>query len=407
MKSYKFKARDKNGNVKEGVIKADSHEQARARFRDMGMILISLKEQGGGDGGGFMSAFAKMFAKVKLSELMIFTRQMAALSNAGIPLVASLKSLETTTENKAFRAVLADVRKDIEAGASFSNALKKHPKVFSNIYSSSISAGEASGSLPEVLMRLAFTIERDKETRDRIKQAMGYPIIIIVVIIIALFVIGIVIIPKFESMFLMFNVDELPVVTQILMTTSAIMRGYWYLFMVAVVIGVFLFKHLLTIPVFKYMFDNVVLRLPVLGELYKKISLGRFTRTIATLVRSGVPIIETIELASKTTNNVVLNKAMNNIKEKVKEGRSIAVSMSEETVFPPMIIQMVSAGEESGRIDELMEMVADFYDNETDIMVKNLTTLIEPILLMFIAGIVVVLALGIFLPLWNLQSSIK
>jgi len=303
--------------------------------------------------------------------------------------------------------LLEEVRRDIEAGSSFSASLGKHPKVFDPIYCSTIKAGEASGSLPEVLSRLAIALEKDQETRSRIKQALSYPIIVLAVIVFAVLAVGIFVLPKFTSLFRSFGVDDLPIFTRILMVASHIMRNYWYLIVIAIVGGISGLRAAIKTHVGKQIFDRVVLKIFVFGPLYVRICMSRFARTIATLVKSGVPIVETLDLSGKTTDNVVLFSAMENIKEKVKEGKGISASMSEEPIFPDMIVQMVAAGEESGRVDELMEMVADYYEREADIVIKNLTTLLEPMLLVFIAGIILVLALGIFLPLWNLQSSFR
>jgi type II secretory pathway component PulF len=402
MKNYQFKARDKVGKVKEGVIKADSPQSATQHFKDMGMILISLKEKKSSE-----SIFSKfnLGGSVKIKDIMIFTRQMYALCVAGLPLVNSLKSLENSSSNKYFCSILTAVRRDIESGSSFSASLAKYPKVFDNIFCSSIKAGEASGSLPEVLRRLAISVEKDADTREKIKQAMSYPVIILCVIVLALFAIGLFVIPQFENLFKSFGVDELPIFTRILLTTSNIMKRFWYICIFGMFVFVGVFKYCLQTPVGKAIADAVLLKTPIFGSLYVKISMSRFGRTVATLVKSGVPIVETLDLAARTSNNGILFRSMIGVKEKVKEGKGIAASMGEETMFPDMIVQMVAAGEEAGRVDELMEMVADYYESEADIVIKNLTTLLEPFLLIFIAGMVLVLALGIFMPLWQLQSS--
>ncbi len=403
MANFKFKARERTGKLKEGSIKADSAEQARVHFKEQGMILISLNEVAD---KGALSAQMNFFSGVNLKDIMLFTRQMYALCLAGLPLVSGIKSLEGTCSNLKLKRILGEVRHDIESGASFSAALAKHPKTFDNVYCSSVSAGEASGALPEVMSRLAVSIEKDQETKSRIKQALSYPAIIVFVIIAALVVIGIFVIPRFESMFASFGVDELPQVTKILMFSSKALRQYWYYCLAAVVIGGVAFAKILQTANGRKIFDICILKAPIFGPLIVKISMSRFSLTVATLVKSGVPIVETIDLGARTSGNVVLQGAILNVREKIKEGKNIAVAMAGESIFPPMIVQMVAAGEEAGRLDELMEMVAEYYDKETEIVVKNMTTLIEPILLMFMAAIVVVLALGIFLPLWDLQSSV-
>ena len=404
MKSFRFKARNKAGTLKEGVVRADSPQHAAQHFKDMGMLLISLKEQR--ESKSIISKI-NFGTGVKAADIMIFARQMYALCIAGLPIVNGLKSLETGTKNRGMSKVIEEVRHDVEAGASFSAALAKHPKVFDSIFCSTVKAGEASGSLPEVMRRLAMSLEKDDETKGRMKQALTYPVIIGVIIVVAIFTVGIFVLPRFTVLFDSFPNAELPVFTKILIAASAFMRSYWYLCVGGFVGIIFGFKFTISTPIGKNIFDRIVLKAMVFGPLYVKISMSRFSHTIATLIKSGVPIVETLDLSGKTTDNTVLTKSMENIKDKVKEGKSIASSMSEEPIFPDMVVQMVGAGEEAGRVDELMDMVGEFYEREADIVIKNLTTLLEPIMLVFIAGIVLVLALGIFLPLWNLQAAMK
>lgn len=405
MKTFKFKAKDKNGTMQQGVLRAETDQQAADHFKSKGMTLLSLTEQkslfgslsaGGGKGRG-----------IKPKEIMIFTRQMYALTVAGLPLVNCLKSLVNSSKNKNMRAMIDGVKKEIESGTSFSGALGNYEKCFDSVYCSIIKAGEASGALPEVLQRLSTMLEKDQETKSKIKQAMSYPIIVIGVIVVAMLAVGFFVLPKFTKIFASFGDDvQLPIFTRILMSSNELLRSYWWLWGISFIALSFVFRFFVNSSFGRPIWDAIVLRVPVMGQLFLKISMSRFARTVATLVKSGVPIVETLELSSKTASNVILCRSMNRIKDKVREGKPIATSMSDESIFPDMIVQMVSAGEEAGRIDELMEMVGDFYDSETDIVIKNLTTMLEPILLLFIAGIVLVLALGIFLPLWNLSSSV-
>ncbi|MBU1862122.1 MAG: type II secretion system F family protein [Candidatus Omnitrophica bacterium] len=402
MKTYQYKARDKKGKLNEGVIRADSPQNAAQRFKEMGMVLLVLKEQS----TRFSFADKLFFLKggVSIKDVMLFTRQMYALCIAGLPLVKGIKSLSNSTKNKTMRGMLEDIRRDIESGSSFSATLTKYPKAFNKIYCSTIKAGEASGSLPEVLSRLAESIEKDQEVTAKIKQAMSYPVIVIAVIIIAILAIGLFVLPRFMTLFEGFNV-EIPIFTKILMRSSYFLQHYWYYVIIGIVVFICTFRFITRTPVGKLLWHRFLLKVYIFGPLFTKIFMCRFARTIGTLVKSGVPIVETLNLAGQTADNVVLTRAMNNVKEKVREGKSIAASMSEETVFPDMIIQMVASGEEAGRIDELMEMVADYYERESDYTIHNLTLLLEPLLLLFIAGIVVVLALGVFLPLWSMSGS--
>jgi len=403
MKSYKYKARDKTGKLKEGIVRADSPQLAAQHFKELGMVLISLKEKHAGS--SFFERF-RLYHRVRFSEVMLFTRQMYALSMAGMPLVNGLKSLENTTSNKNFKLVIEEIRRDIESGSSFSYALSKFPQIYDPIYCSTIKAGEASGSLPEVLNRLSFSLEKQQETRTRIKQALSYPIIVITVILIALLTLGVFVLPRFASLFSSFGA-ELPIFTRILIKTNYLFRNYWYIFIFFLGMIVYVIRTIIKTPAGKNIFDRFLLNIYIFGPLYLKIYMSSFARTIATLVKSGVPIVETLDLSGKSTNNIILFRAVDNIKEKVRDGKSIATAMSEEVVFPNMVVQMIASGEESGRLDELMEMVAEFYEHEADYTIKNLTLLLEPLLLLIIAAVVLILALGIFLPLWSLSGAIQ
>jgi len=402
MPQYKYKARNKKGSIVHGKKESPTAKHLSQDLRSQGLHVLSVSESK----GFFPFKGFSFFKSVKLTDLMLFTRQMYALILAGIPLVSALKSLHRSAKNPVLKDAISEVRVNIEAGMSFSAALEKHPLLFNTIFTSTIQAGEASGALPEVLSRLATALEKDHESQGRIKQAMSYPIIVTVFIVAAVLLLGFLVLPKFATMFDQFDA-ELPIFTKILMGFNVFLLNYWHISLFAIISFVLLLKYFLGTKLGQRVFGMVILKVPIFGPLYLRIVMERFARTVATLVKSGVPIVETLELAGEVTSNYVVLNAIHYVRNSVREGKGLAVSMAERPVFPDMIVQMVDSGEESGRIDELMEMVADFYEREADNIIKNMTTLIEPFILLFIAAIVMVMLLGIFLPLWNLTSAVK
>jgi len=341
---------------------------------------------------------------IKRKDIAVFTRQLYTLLISGLSLVASLKALETSSSNARFKNILDRIRTDIEGGASLSDALLKHKKIFNELYCSMIKAGEESGRLVEVLDRLAVALVKEESVNAKIRQAMNYPIILGVSLGVAILVLGGFVVPRFAKLFMKLKVD-LPLPTRILIAVNYFITNYWFLTLIIIASVIFLFRWAIKTKIGRYFWDSFKLKIVIFGPLFLKIYMARFSYLVATLIHSGLSVIDTFDLARQTANNVIISSTIETIREKVKHGRTIASAMSEEILFPELVIQMVRIGEESGRIDELLEQVAQFYEDEADHTIGNLTVLIEPLLLGIIAGIVLIMALAIFLPLWNLHSA--
>jgi type II secretory pathway component PulF len=400
MPTFRYHSRDRQGKRQEGIVKADNQEMAFAHLKEIGLTLINLTLQQKKDD----SSVIFFQQNIKRNDIAVFTRQLYTLLISGLSLVASLKALETSSSNARFKNVLDRIRTDIEGGASLSEALFKHKKIFNELYCSMIKAGEASGRLAEVLDRLAIALIKEESINAKIKQAMNYPIILGVSLGVAILVLGGFVVPRFAKLFSKLRV-ELPLPTRILISVNYFMTNYWFLALVIIASLIFLFRWAIHTKMGRYFWDSFKLKMIIFGPLFLKIYMARFSYLVATLIHSGLSVIDTFDLARQTANNVIISSTIETIREKVKHGRTIASAMSEEILFPELVIQMVRIGEETGRIDELLEQVSQFYEDEADHTISNLTVLIEPLLLGIIAGIVLVMALAIFLPLWNLHSA--
>lgn len=401
MPTFQYRARDQEGKLKQGIVKADSNEVAFFQLKELGLTLVSLHEVKQ-ESKRMLSFLFKQ--KIKTSELVVFTTQLHTLLAAGLSLVAALRALEVSAGKGKLAAMLEKLRGDIEKGSSLSEAFAQHKHVFNDLYCSMVKAGEESGRLDEVLYRLSLAVTKDQEMKAKIKQAMSYPIILATTMLGAILALGIFVIPRFSKLFLSLNV-ELPLPTRIIIGVNTFIVEYWFISVLAVAGLIFLFRVIIKTSIGRFMWDSLKLRVYIFGPLFLKIYMSRFSYLVATLIQSGVNVIDTFDLAKQTATNVIIGTAIEDIKEKIRHGRTIAGAMSEEILFPELVVQMVRIGEEAGSIDSLLEKVSKFYEDEADGTINNLTTLIEPIMLGVIAGMVLIMALAIFLPLWNLHSA--
>ncbi|MBN1492904.1 MAG: type II secretion system F family protein [Candidatus Omnitrophica bacterium] len=400
MPTFRYKTRDREGKLQEGIVKADNEEMAFSHLKEIGLTLVRLELQKRKD----ESNVILLKKNISRKDIAVFTRQLNTLIISGLSLVASLKALETSATNGRFKRILESIRNDIETGSSLSEAMFKHKKIFNELYCSMIKAGEESGRLAEVLDRLAIALVKEEQVNAKIRQAMNYPIILFVSLGLAIIVLGGFVIPRFAKLFSKLRVD-LPLPTRILISVNYFITNYWFLTIILVVTFIVVFRWAISTRPGRHIWDSIKLKVYIFGPLFMKIYMARFSYLVATLIRSGLSVIDTFDLARQTANNVIISSTIETIREKVKHGRTIASAMSEEILFPELVIQMVRIGEESGRIDELLEQVSQFYEDEADHTINNLTVLIEPLLLGIIAGVVLVMALAIFLPLWNLHSA--
>ncbi|MFH1037699.1 MAG: type II secretion system F family protein [PVC group bacterium] len=399
MPAFRYKARSESGKSVAGILEAPTREMVANHLEEMGYTPISIKQEttGSKQGGDL---FAR-FQKVKGKDLVMMTRQLHSLIRSGIPILTSLNILEKQCESLPLKKTLSALQEKITGGASFSDGLRQFPKVYSNLYVNTVLAGETGGALPEVLDRLAGLLEAEQETRKAVKSAVRYPIIALTVMVMAFFILNIMVVPKFAMIYGRVGI-ELPLPTQLMMASSHIINTYYYLIIggaLAVFIGFFRFKKT---KYGHYQVDKLKLKLPIFGPLFTKLAMFRFTKMLATLERSGVPILKIIEIVALTVGNDIIGEELMGLRDEVRDGKSLSNSIMKRPLFPPMVSNMLSVGEETGRLDEMAESIAYYYDQEIKYMVATLTDMIEPVLTIVIAGGVLLFALAIFLPMWNM-----
>ncbi len=409
-KKFKYSARSQGGRNVSGTIEAATEAEVIAELRKKGLVPMEIKPAGGGLSfnislGGKKGGGGAAKAGAKKGEVVLFTRQLSTMLSSGIPLLEALEVLGEQAESPQFRACLQQVTEDIRGGADLSMGLSRHPKVFSDIYVSMIKAGEMSGQLDIILQRLAEYQEAAQKLKGEIKSAMTYPVVSLVLVfgIAGFLMVGIV--PQFRPVFDSLDID-LPGITQAILNVSDFCKESWHIILggiFAFFAGITLFKKT---PKGRYLFDKMMLRMPIFGPLFRKVSISRFARTFSTLVKSGVPILGAMEIVSETTGNMVLSQAIDQAKESVKEGDTLAEPLARSQVFPPMVTKMIGIGERSGSLENLLEKISEFYDEQVSQEVKGLTSLIEPIMIGIMGVIVGGIVLAIFLPIFKLQEKL-
>ncbi len=404
MPQYRYKARDKDGVLHTGAMEARGKEAVADQLSGQGFIPVLIEEQEQSLLSGI--DFNALFNKVASQDLIVFSRQLATLVSAGIPFLSSLGTIEKQSENPRLKAAIADIRRGVEAGASFSDALARHPRIFSKMYVSMIRAGETAGILDDILVRLALLAEHDADTRARVKTATRYPLIVVIAICAAFAFLVSFVIPKFASIFARFK-TELPLPTRILIGINHVVQNYWYLILIGTVLLIWVAVWYLKTPAGRWQWDKVKLKLPVFGALFQKVALSRFARVFSAMQKSGISMMLTLEIAGETVGNVVIARAVETMSESLRDGKGLTAPMESSGLFPPLVIQMVAVGEETGKLDTMLNKVSDYYDMDVEYTLRNLSTMIEPILLLFVGGMVLFLALGIFLPMWDLMSLFK
>ena len=403
MPNYRYKGRDKFSKPVSGIMAAEDENAVAIKLSQLGFTPISITEtEESGHGDKILGAAIR----VKFSDLNMFTRQLATLQKAGLPILLSLSALRQQTENKILKEIITQINRDIESGNSLSGALEKYPRIFNALYINMVASGEASGKLDEVLERLATLSEHDEGIRLRIKSATRYPIIVVVAMAVAFMVLTTLVVPRYAKIYAQFT-TALPLPTQILIGINYAITKFWWLLIIIGGIIYFLFKRYINTKAGRFAWDGFKLRVPIFGQLILKLSISRFTRITGTLMRSGIPVLKILDISSGSTGNEVISKAIINIKNNVAEGKGMSEPMKISGLFPPIVTQMVAVGEDTGKLDELLIHVSNYYDEQVDYTVNNLTSLIEPILI-FVLGLgVLFMALGIFLPMWNLMSIFK
>ena len=405
MATFKYKVRDKSGNPVVGTIDAPNLQMAGDQLYTLGYFPISIEEIGEAISLD-LSGLLTRFQKVKLDELIVFSQQLSTLYKAGLPLLSGLESITQQVKNKKFKMTLEEVRKQIEGGSTLNGALSKYPEVFSTIYVNMVRAGETSGMLGEALDRFITLSDREIRTQQRVKEATRYPKIVILSLTVAFAVLLTFVIPRFAQIFTQFK-TPLPLPTRIMIGVNTVFQNYWYLVLGAIFGIPILLKRYLRTENGRYFWDRLKMRIPVFGSLFLKIALSRFAYTFAMLNRSGIPILQTLEITSTTINNITLSQSIEEISKNVREGRSLADAMRETEKFTPLIIQMVSVGESSGTLESMLMRITEYYDIEVDNTIKKISTYIEPFLTLFLGVVVLFLALAVFLPWWNMAKLFR
>lgn len=399
--TFNYKVRDRSGNLVTGSLVADSEGLVLQRLREMGYTPLDVTKVKKG-----LGAITIGGNKVKLKQLAIFSRQFATMVNSGLPILRGLSILSEQTESRELSRVLVAARLDVEQGSSLSQSLQKHPKVFDDLYVSMIRSGETGGSLDDTLLRIANLLEREVRLRGKIKSAMTYPIAVVGLVLLIMAAMLLFVVPQFKTIYGQIG-STLPLPTRVLLTASNTLKGYWYLFIIGAVGFRFLFRRYRASKGGRDIIDAAKLRAPVFGPLFHKTYLSRFSSTLAMLLHSGVPILGALDIVSDTVNNRVLSRAVVDVQNSVREGESIAKPLSKHAVFPPMVVQMISVGEETGQVDVMLEKVAQFYDQEVEASVDALTSLIEPILIAIIGAFVGASVIALYMPMFQVIKLIK
>lgn len=404
MPIYSYRARDRKGALVLGELEAADKGALEKSLDKTGLIPIAISPV-----SKIRFDFSKIkniFERITAEELILFTRQISTLFGAGLPLTKALSTLEGQTKNKAFAGIIKKIREDIEAGSAFANALSRHPKIFNELYSSMAEAGEAGGILDKVLDRLASMLEKENENRAKIKSATLYPKIVLGAVAAAIFIMMTFVVPKFVQLYKMFNV-ALPLPTRLLIAISNFFTSYWHILLIIVISGIISINLYIKTKNGRYNWDFLQLKIPIFGNMFLKSILSRFARTLGSLYASGLPILQALDIASRTAGNIVIAESVKAIEEDVRTGKGISEPMARIKYFPPMVVQMAAVGEQTGAIDNMMEKVAEYYDQEVDHTIRNMSTILEPILLLFIFGLVLFLALAIFLPMWDMVRLVR
>jgi type IV pilus assembly protein PilC len=402
--SYAYKVRDREGKMAAGSMEAESEEAVVSRLRQLGYAPVSIEaEKGAG-----LKTDLKLpgTGRVKLKDLAVFSRQFATMINSGLSLLRSLTILGEQTSNRRLGEVVLQVRAEIEQGTSLSAALAKHPKVFNRLYVAMVRAGEIGGFLDQVLVKVAETFEKEVELRGKIRSAMTYPVVVFTMVIGIVSAMLIFIVPTFANLYASLG-GTLPLPTRLLMGASNGLRRFFPLVVLAMIVLGFAYKRWRATPSGRYRLDQFKLKVKVFGPLFHKSALSRFSRTLSTLIRSGVPILQALEIVADTVNNGVISRAIRDVQDSVREGESLAVPLAKHPTFPAMVVQMMAVGEETGALDTMLSKVADFYDQEVEAAVASLTSMIEPILIGVMGAAVGGMVVALYLPLFNIINLVK
>lgn len=400
--TFKWQGKNLKGAEESGELAAETREMAVSTLRRQGIIPTSITEKK-------VAAKKKAKAKGKITakDVVIFTRQFSTMFSAGIPIVQGLDIMATQTENKVLAAVIGQIKADVESGSTLADSMRKHPKVFDNLFVNLVAAGEAGGILDGVLLRLANYIEKNMKLTKKVKGAMIYPIIVIGVAVLVVAIIMVFVIPVFTKIFSEGG-QKLPLPTEIVVWISNFLRGYGGLI---IFLGIFGFvsglKAYRKTPVGLRQTDSILLKIPIIGDLLRKVAVARFTRTLGTLISSGVPILDALDICAKTAGNKIIEELMFNVRKEVSSGKTLSEPLTGSPIFPAMATQMINVGESTGALDQMLVKIADFYDDEVDDAVNNLTAALEPLLMMFLGVTIGFIVVALYMPIFKMGDVVQ
>ena len=395
MPAYAWKGKNRLGEIQEGVLVSDSRDAAAATLKRNGIDVMNIRTMA--------AEGIRSFGKIPPKALAIFTRQFSVMIDAGLPLVQCLEILGAQQDHKAFQRIIEAVRDDVEKGTTLQAALSKHPKAFNDLYVNMVGAGESGGILDIILQRLSIYIEKAVKLTAKVKGAMTYPVAVITIALGVVAIIMLKVIPIFSAMYDGMG-SKLPFATQVCVGISNALINYSWLFAIGIVVAVVGLRQFYKTPVGHLQIDTLLLKIPIIGDVLRKVAVARFCRTLGTLISSGVPILEGMEITAKTAGNMVVQNAILKSRDAVEQGRNISTPLAETKVFPPMVVQMVGVGEATGALDAMLAKVADFYEDEVDNAVANLTSLMEPIMISVLGGIIGFIVVAMYLPIFNLAN---
>ncbi len=399
MPQFEWKGRSKSGETVSGIVTADSKEGVVATLRRQQIVASKIKEK------GKELALPKFGGGVSSKELAVFTRQFSVMIDAGLPVVQCLEILGSQQANRTFQRTLFEIRSDVESGSNLSDAFKKHPKIFDNLYCNLVAAGETGGILDTILQRLSIYIEKAVKLKAAVKAAMVYPVAVVTIAILVVAVIMWKVIPTFADLFHGLG-GTLPLPTRITIEISHLLARWGWLGIIVGVIIFVLIKVYYKTPGGRYLIDKLLLKLPVMGNTLKKICVARFCRTLATLVSSGVPILEGLNITAKTSGNAVIEEVIMKTRKAVEEGKTLTAPLTESKLFPGMVTQMIGVGEQTGALDAMLSKIADFYEDEVDLAVGNLMSMLEPIIIVFLGITIGFIVISMYMPMFTMIQQI-
>ena len=397
MPVFVWEGRLANGTIRKGEVEADSKAAVQLLLKRQKITPTKIR--------GKARQINLFEQSIKTKEIVVFTRQFATMINAGLPLVQCLEILSSQQPNPTFKKMLAQIKTDVESGSTFADALGKHPKVFDGLFVNLVAAGEIGGVLDTVLQRLAVYLEKSEALKRKVKGAMTYPIIVLTVAFGVVAVLMMFVIPTFKDMFEQFG-SALPGPTQLVVSMSAFFRGYWYVMFGVIIAFIVGFKMTARTEKGRFYLDTIALKLPVFGPLIRKVAVAKFTRTLGTMISSGVPIMDGLDITSRTAGNVIIEKAIKAVRSAISEGQSMAEPLGATGIFPGMVVQMISVGEATGAMDQMLSKIADFYDEEVDTAVEALTSALEPLLMVFLGGVIGFVVVAMYLPIFKMAGSV-